>query len=198
MDAMQRRALDHPRGARVKFVQENYPIFSHEVFSIPRGIMAVKMVPLTVDPPLQDWYCAVLNPSQCVRKTRAEAEETTRRLIAELEPRCACEFVNNFACVMPVTIFPGHRRSAVGEVRALRRLGCHIHDVDGVGGEAWGTGQGDRLSEAGAGRALCAGRRRLLSRIALSRQSTPSRAGGVSGFPRRWKYDPHFGWIALY
>lgn len=96
------------RGEDVQFVQENYEVFSHEVFSIPRGSSPVRMPPLTVDPPLHARYRAILNPfftPTRVRTMREDAEALTRDLIAGLKPRGGCDFMNDFARVMPVTMF---------------------------------------------------------------------------------------------
>ncbi|MBH1998912.1 MAG: cytochrome P450 [Sphingomonadaceae bacterium] len=98
------------RGEDVKFVQENFEIFSHEIFSIPRGSSPVRMPPLTVDPPLHARYRAILNPfftPTRVRAMRDKAAELTRELIADIKPRGRCEFVEAFARVMPVTMFLG-------------------------------------------------------------------------------------------
>lgn len=98
------------RGEDVRFVQENYEVFSHEVFTIPRGSSRVQMPPLTVDPPLHARYRAILNPfftPTRVRTLQDQAEQLTRDLIAAIRPRGHCEFVNDFARVMPVTMFLG-------------------------------------------------------------------------------------------
>ncbi len=93
-----------------KFIQENFQIFSHEEFTIPRGSSPVKMPPLTVDPPLHARYRAILNPfftPSAVRTMRETADALTTELIEWLKPRGGCEFVNDFARVMPVTMFLG-------------------------------------------------------------------------------------------
>lgn len=98
------------RGEDIKYVQENYEVFSHEVFSIPRGSSPVRMPPLTVDPPLHARYRAILNPyfsPSKVKTMREKAEELTRQLIESIKPRGQCEFVNDFARIMPVTMFLG-------------------------------------------------------------------------------------------
>lgn len=98
------------RGEDVKFVQENYEIFSHEVFTIPRGSSAIHMPPLTVDPPLHARYRAILNPFFTpgrVKQLQEPIEQLTRGLIAKLKPGGGCEFVNEFARIMPVSIFLG-------------------------------------------------------------------------------------------
>ena len=98
------------RGEDVKFVQENFEIFSHEVFTVPRGSSPIRMPPLTVDPPLHARYRAILNPfftPTRVRTMKDQAEELTRSIAKTLKSKGRCEFVNEFARVMPVTMFLG-------------------------------------------------------------------------------------------
>jgi len=98
------------RGEAVKFVQENFEIFSHEVFTIPRGSSPITMPPLTVDPPLHARYRAILNPfftPTRVQAMRLQAETLTRELVAGIKARGQCEFVNEFARIMPVNMFLG-------------------------------------------------------------------------------------------
>ncbi|RTL21012.1 MAG: cytochrome P450 [Sphingomonadaceae bacterium] len=98
------------RAEDIKFIQETYQVFSHETFTIPRGATPVIMPPLTVDPPNHARYRALINPSftpSRVREMRDKAEVLTREIIETLKPRGACEFVNDFGRVMPVTMFLG-------------------------------------------------------------------------------------------
>ncbi|GAC1572106.1 MAG: hypothetical protein NVS3B5_00760 [Sphingomicrobium sp.] len=98
------------RGEDIKFVQENYETFSHEVFTIPRGSSPIHMPPLTVDPPLHARYRATLNPfftPTRVKSMREKTEDLTRDLIGKIKPLGRCEFVNDFARVMPVIMFLG-------------------------------------------------------------------------------------------
>lgn len=98
------------RGEDIRFVQENYATFSHEEISIPRGASPVRMPPLSVDPPLHARYRAVLNPSFTpgrVAEMREKAATLTAELATMLRPRGGCEFVMEFARVMPVTMFLG-------------------------------------------------------------------------------------------
>lgn len=98
------------RGEDIKFVQEHFEIFSHEVFTIPRGSSPVRMPPLTVDPPSHARYRAILNPfftPSRVSRMREDAVVLTRSLIEQIKPKGRCEFVNDFARVMPVTMFLG-------------------------------------------------------------------------------------------
>ena len=68
------------------------------------------MPPLTVDPPLHARYRAVLNPFFTpgrVRELADNVRQLTIDLIETLKPAGRCEFVGQFARIMPVTIFLG-------------------------------------------------------------------------------------------
>ncbi len=96
------------RAEDVKFVQENYEIFSHEEFMIPRLLNPFKVVPLSVDPPNHARYRAVLNPAFApskIAKMRGDAKVLTIELIEQIRPKGRCEFVNEFARIMPVAMF---------------------------------------------------------------------------------------------
>jgi cytochrome P450 len=98
------------RAEDIRWVQETHQSFSHEVFTIPRGASPVRMPPLTVDPPLHARYRAVLNPSFTPKRVQTLGEQVralTVDLIEKLRPLGACEFVGQFARIMPVTIFLG-------------------------------------------------------------------------------------------
>lgn len=96
------------RAEDVRFVQENYEIFSHEEFMIPRTLMPLKPLPLAVDPPNHARYRAVINPGFMpgkVAKMRDDARELTIELTEKMKPNGGCEFLGEFARVMPVTMF---------------------------------------------------------------------------------------------
>lgn len=96
------------RAEDVKFVQENYEIFSHEEFMIPRVLMPFRPVPLAVDPPNHARYRAVLNPAftpSRVAKMRDDARALTVELAEAIRPAGRCEFLSQFARIMPVTMF---------------------------------------------------------------------------------------------
>jgi cytochrome P450 len=96
------------RAEDMRWVQTTHEIFSHEEFLIPRGSTNLAMPPLTVDPPLHTRYRAVLNPYFTPSRVRNIAT-LTRRLtvdqIEKLKPRGQCDFINEFARVMPVIAF---------------------------------------------------------------------------------------------
>src|SRR5262249_25984722 len=93
-----------------KWAQETYQVFSHKELTVPRGA-GLDLPPLTLDPPENIPYRAVLNPS--FTKPRVDnvympkARAQTIDLVERLKPRGACEFVNDFARIMPVSVFLG-------------------------------------------------------------------------------------------
>ena len=96
------------RSEDVRWVRERHEIFSHSEFGIPRGAMNVMMPPVTVDPPYHARFRAVLNPAftpKAVRSLENHAREVAGQLIDDLVPRGACEFVSQFARIMPVIVF---------------------------------------------------------------------------------------------
>ncbi len=98
------------RGEDIRWVQENFGIFSHEVFTIPRGTSRIIMPPLTVDPPLHARYRAVLNPFFTPKKVavlKEKASELAIDLIEKIAQQDRCEFVSEFASVFPVIMFLG-------------------------------------------------------------------------------------------
>jgi cytochrome P450 len=98
------------RAEDIKFVQENHEIFSHEVFLIPKAYLPMRLLPLTADPPEHARYRAVVNPGFTPNKImvmREKARELTIELAEKMKPAGGCEFVNEFARVMPVTMFLG-------------------------------------------------------------------------------------------
>ncbi|HEY6870445.1 MAG TPA: cytochrome P450 [Novosphingobium sp.] len=98
------------RGEDIRWVQENFAIFSHEVFTIPRGSTRIIMPPLTVDPPLHARFRAVFNPFLSPGKVAILREKTRGLaidLIEGLKGQGGCEFVSEFASVLPVVVFLG-------------------------------------------------------------------------------------------
>lgn len=96
------------RAEDVKFVQENYEIFSHEEFMIPRLLNPFKVVPLSIDPPNHARYRAILNPAftpSKVARMRDDARALTIDLIDKIRPKGHCEFLSEFARIMPVAMF---------------------------------------------------------------------------------------------
>ncbi|WP_254514808.1 cytochrome P450 [Novosphingobium sp. G106] len=98
------------RAEDIKWVQENFQIFSHEVFQIPRGMERVKMPPLTVDPPLHARYRAVMNPFFTPSRVAAMTEQARGiaiELIQTIKAKGRCDFVADFSRILPVVMFLG-------------------------------------------------------------------------------------------
>jgi cytochrome P450 len=96
------------RSEDVRWVRERHEIFSHTESGIPRGAMNVLMPPVTVDPPYHARFRAVLNPAftpSAARALAGHAREVAIGLIDGLVPRGSCEFVADFARIMPVLVF---------------------------------------------------------------------------------------------
>lgn len=96
------------RSDDIKWAREEHETFSHEEFGVPRGAMNVFMPPVTVDPPRHARYRAVLNPAfspSSARAMRDYAREVAAGLVDALLPAGKCEFVMDFARIMPVTVF---------------------------------------------------------------------------------------------
>ena len=96
------------RADDIRWVQENYETFSHEVFTLPRGATKIIMPPLTVDPPHHARFRAIFNtfftPGR-VAAIKAEARELAIALIERIATRESCDFTAEFATVLPVTVF---------------------------------------------------------------------------------------------
>jgi cytochrome P450 len=98
------------RADDIRWVQESYQLFSAEEKFIPRGTVKMRMPPLTVNPPLHARYRAIFNPfftASRVATMALSARELTIELIEELRPRGHCDFVTDFARIMPVIMFLG-------------------------------------------------------------------------------------------
>lgn len=96
------------RSEDVRWARREHAIFSHEEMGIPRGAMNVLMPPVTVDPPYHARFRAVLNPAftpAAVARLSDHARSVAAGLIDDLAPRGSCEFVADFAKIMPVEVF---------------------------------------------------------------------------------------------
>jgi cytochrome P450 len=110
------------RADDIQWVQENHAIFSREVFMIPRGTMRVQMPPATVDPPMHARYRAVLNPyftASSIAALREKARAVTIELAEGLRPHGRCEFVREFAQIMPPVMFLGMMDLPLGNRQEL-------------------------------------------------------------------------------
>lgn len=96
------------RGEDIKWIQENWRIFSSVEKSVPKGRMP-PMPPITLDPPDHSRYRAVFNPYFAKRMIEERYRPKSRDIIAgmidALRPQGRCEFVSEFSFVAPLRIF---------------------------------------------------------------------------------------------
>ena len=88
-------------------IQLEHEIFSHALISIPRET-AFPMYPLTLDPPDQAAYRKLIQPAfmpKAIAALEARAREVAIAQVEKLAPAGRCEFVNDFARVLPIVIF---------------------------------------------------------------------------------------------
>lgn len=96
------------RSDDVRWIRNEPVLFSREEFLIPRGMMNTLMPPVNVDPPYHTRFRAVLNPPFARGAIRSRTESTraiAADLINELQPRGGCEFIRDFAQIMPIVVF---------------------------------------------------------------------------------------------
>ena len=98
------------RGDYIREIYENVADFSSEIMSYPRAERPepYKMAPLELDPPEHTDYRRVLNPAFAPKSLQALKDRVralTVELIEGFREKGECEFVNDFAFRMPVSIF---------------------------------------------------------------------------------------------
>ena len=97
-----------PRAAEFAVMQIEHEHFSHRQFDLPRNPNRIPSVPLGLDPPEHTPYRRLLMTAFTPRKIRAfaeVAEQTAKDLIEALRPRGECEFIDEFAKVLPINVF---------------------------------------------------------------------------------------------
>ena len=96
------------RAAEFDVMQIDHEHFSHRQFDLPRNPDRIPSVPLGLDPPQHTPYRRLLMTAFTPRKIRAfaeVAEATAKDLIETLKPRGECEFIDDFAKVLPINVF---------------------------------------------------------------------------------------------
>lgn len=98
------------RAEDIDFIQRNHDPFSIRNFTVPPNEYDATALPLGVDPPVHTPYRKLLMQAFQPREVKALegiARETARELIANLAPKGRCEFVEDFAKVLPIHVFLG-------------------------------------------------------------------------------------------
>lgn len=98
------------RGEDIEAMQLDYEHFSHRQFTVPRNDIDQHALPLGLDPPAHTPFRKSIMPTfmpQSIKKLEAVARDTARQLILEIAPRGKCEFIGDFAKVLPINVFLG-------------------------------------------------------------------------------------------
>ncbi|HEY6868727.1 MAG TPA: cytochrome P450 [Novosphingobium sp.] len=91
-------------------MQLDHDHFSHRHFNLPRNDMDQHSLPLGLDPPVHGLYRKLIQPAfmpRAIKALEGVARDTARQLVAGIAPRGACEFIEEFAKVLPITVFLG-------------------------------------------------------------------------------------------
>jgi cytochrome P450 len=95
------------RGEEIRDISNDYNRFSKSEPLIPKGVRP-KLIPVQLDPPEHGPFRKILMP-YFTPKSLVEIEKSVRdvsvQVIEELRPRGGCEFVTDFAGIMPVIVF---------------------------------------------------------------------------------------------
>jgi cytochrome P450 len=89
-------------------IETDYERFSHEGLVVPRSALLFKTPPQHVDPPEHTAYRKLMMPLFIPRAIEAiehNAREVAIAAIEKLAPRGECEFIEDFANIMPITAF---------------------------------------------------------------------------------------------
>lgn len=97
------------RAREIEAVQLKHEYFSHEIISLPRATN-VPLIPLTLDPPRHGPVRRLINPAFMPRAVSV-LEDKARRVAIELiegfADRGECEFIDEFARILPISLFMG-------------------------------------------------------------------------------------------
>lgn len=95
------------RADDIEAIQKDHQRFSHARVNIPRGEDA-RLVPLELDPPEHTAYRSLITPSflpQAIASMEDDIRTLTIELIEGFKDRGECEFISEFAKLLPITIF---------------------------------------------------------------------------------------------
>ena len=96
------------RHADIDFAQRNHDPFSMRDVTMPANTRPTRLLPLESDPPEHTPFRAILNPWFAPKRISA-LKDFTRQLAIDLiegfKPRGECEFMHDFALVLPIAIF---------------------------------------------------------------------------------------------
>ncbi len=123
------------RGEDIRALWADAKRLSSEVLAVPRGLGAVmRFIPLQQDPPEHDPFRnAVMRgfASKFIVAIEPRVVENARTLIDGLAPRGGCDFVADFAEILPIDIFLTLIDVPREDRPMLRRLGAQLTRPDG-------------------------------------------------------------------
>lgn len=96
------------RADDIDVMQLDHEHFSHAHFMLPLSENEPHSLPLVLDPPEHGPFRKLIMPAfmpQAIRALEDVARTTARALVDEIAPRGECEFVSEFARVLPINIF---------------------------------------------------------------------------------------------
>ncbi len=123
------------RGRQIQEIFSDYEHFSSKVIIVPRERGdQIKVLPTTLDPPAHRPYRALLNAGlspRVVRDVEPEIRDLVVRTIASFEGQGHCEFIADYAEVLPISIFMRLVDLPVEDARALKPWADQINRPDG-------------------------------------------------------------------
>jgi len=96
------------RAEDIEVMQLDHQRFSHAQFMLPAHPLPFPPLPLNLDPPEHGPMRALISPAlspRAVQKLTETARATAIELIESIAPRGRCEFVGDFAKVLPIVVF---------------------------------------------------------------------------------------------
>ncbi|MGF6702072.1 cytochrome P450 [Paraburkholderia sp. MM5496-R1] len=95
------------RGEDIEAMQKDHTRFSHRSVNIP-PLNETQLVPLELDPPEHTAYRNLITPAflpQAISSLESDVRSLAIELMEEIAPRGECEFVSEFAKILPIVIF---------------------------------------------------------------------------------------------
>lgn len=96
------------RGELMRSVLADYERFSSKVLMVPREFGLDKLLPVSADPPEHRQYRSLINKAfapATIRGVEDFVKEYTISLVERLRPRGGCDFMTDFAHLLPIVIF---------------------------------------------------------------------------------------------
>jgi cytochrome P450 len=123
------------RGKQIAEIFADYKHFSSKVIIVPRERGdQIKVKPTTLDPPMHRPYRALLNAGlspKAVRELEPEIRTLVAATIEGFRARGQCEFIAEFAEVLPISVFMRMVNLPLGDVRFLKPWSDQINRPDG-------------------------------------------------------------------